>query len=194
MHTYVYTWWQPIHKMAVWKLHKLYEVAWSMYVCGMMLWAKLAEQLSPQYHATYYSLFMHVYLLEWAGYHFSVRTVTPLEVRGEGIYRVNWLTICKRWFATGFTRRSIHFRYSCAILGYAFKIVFWVSMYSFHIQLLVLSPYCCELLIIRMYVCTYIAQVGALSCTLNFWNIRRHGSDIYLGMSPILNGGSYLMY
>ena len=29
---------------------------------------------------------MHVYLLEWAGYHFSLRSVTPLEVRGE----VNW--------------------------------------------------------------------------------------------------------
>ena len=24
--------------------------------------------------------------------------------------------------------------------------------------------------------------------------IRRHGSDVYLGMSPVQNGGSYLMY
>ena len=24
--------------------------------------------------------------------------------------------------------------------------------------------------------------------------IRRHGSDVYLGMSPVENGGSYLMY
>ena len=24
--------------------------------------------------------------------------------------------------------------------------------------------------------------------------IRRHGSDVYLGMPPIQNGGSYLMY
>ena len=29
-------------------------------------------------------LFMHVYLLEWVGYHSSLRFVTPLEVRGEG--------------------------------------------------------------------------------------------------------------
>ena len=29
-------------------------------------------------------LFMPVYLLEWAGYHSSMRFVTPLKVKGEG--------------------------------------------------------------------------------------------------------------
>ena len=28
----------------------------------------------------------------------------------------------------------------------------------------------------------------------SLYSIRRHDSDVYLGMSPIQNGGSYLMY
>ena len=29
---------------------------------------------------------------------------------------------------------------------------------------------------------------------VSHFTIRRHGSDVYLGMSPVQNGGSYLMY
>ena len=35
---------------------------------------------------------------------------------------------------------------------------------------------------------------GQLVPPLMYVCIRRHGSDVYLGMSPVQNGGSYLMY
>ena len=38
-----------------------------------------------------------------------------------------------------------------------------------------------KMLYVCMYVCMYVC-------------IRHHGSDVYLGMSPIQNGGSYLMH
>ena len=34
----------------------------------------------------------------------------------------------------------------------------------------------------------------SLSLSLSLYSIRRHDSDVYLGMSPVQNGGSYLMY
>ena len=70
----------------------------------MTLWAVLCMQL--QYTRSRESchceniLLMHVYLLEWAGFNFSLRFVTPLKVRGRGatiFYR------CKVGFASSFT-------------------------------------------------------------------------------------------
>ena len=39
------------------------------------------------------------------------------------------------------------------------------------------------------YICSHIQY---LHCV--YIIIRRHDSDVYLGMSPVQNGGSYLMY
>ena len=46
---------------------------------------------------------------------------------------------------------------------------------------------------IRMYVCMYVCMCVCV-CVCVYVCIRRHGSDIYLGMSLIQNGSSYLMY